>query len=143
MEKDISILTDEQQRAYLLRQKKFSFRRIGEELGISESDAQKAVRSAERRFREHEHYLKQLERENALIDFPLTRGELKEIVIGLGMLERDMTFQSTSNRAVMDWRGRTSTRFQRIRDLIVRAETALSTLPNENVEKTDTVENKK
>ena len=119
MEKDTGWFTDEQQRAYLLRQKKLSYRKIAEEMGISEYAAKKAVRLAERRLRE-EAYLQRMEYENQLMDFPVTRGELEEIRFSLEELEQNLAYRIGKEYTI-----RVYIRYERLCNLLKRAEIAL------------------
>lgn len=125
LEKDLSILTDEQRTAYQLRQQGLSFKEIGARMNTSASLATRRVRGAERRFREFEWYHDKQRRNDQPVDFPLTRGELEAIVSGLTLLERDMIQKIGGIGVRKDWRGHLSYEAQVVDNLLRRAQLLL------------------
>lgn len=123
MEKDLSILTEKQRIAYLLREQGLTYKSIGKKMGISASAAQQNVKGAEQRFYEYEKYHAQQERDKQPIDFPLTRGELNEILAAVRMLEWDLIRQSTNFRR--GWGERLTYRCQVVNALSKRIQIAL------------------
>lgn len=83
MEYDLSILTEKQRQAWELRQKGLSYRKIGEEMGISTNAATTHVHNAERRFRQWEKYNAIEQQNNEIVPVELTRGEVKLLVLAL------------------------------------------------------------
>lgn len=105
MEYDLSILTDKQRQAWELRQKGLSYRKIGEEMGISTNAATAHVHNAERRFREWERYNAIEEKNNEVVPVELTRGEIKLLVQALHSHEHRM-LQDANYNIRTDWKGR-------------------------------------
>ena len=117
----LSILTEQQLSAYLMWQEALPFSRIGAELGISEERARRKVWDARERIEEYTAYLTSLEANHIAVAFPLTRGELEEVLEGLYLLERDLT-RSAGKRAGRDWRKCVQDRLALVSALIERAE---------------------
>ena len=65
-----------------------TFVQIGNTLGISKNAARQHYQNALRRIREYEAYNRMIDHNNQPVDFPLTRGELKLIYIGLNELTK-------------------------------------------------------
>ena len=123
-EEKMSILTERQREAYLLRIEGMTYARIGRELNISTSAATQLVHHAERRFREYDRYMDARERNTIPVDFPITRGELLLALSGLYLLESEEELEC--NRITsQDWRARLSYKHKRIEDLIERIELAV------------------
>lgn len=103
--RDLSILTDRQRTAYLFRRQKMTYKKIGEEMGITTNAASELVRHAERRFREYDRYNDAKLRNNVLVDFPMTRGELIFVLSALRLLETDLQ-KGVLVQPKSDWVGR-------------------------------------
>lgn len=104
-EKDLSILTERQRTAYLLRLEKKTYTQIAIKMGITTSAVGQLIHHAERRFREYEKYNASLERNNISVDLPLTRGELIFILSGLRLLEAELE-KGVAKGLSYDWKGR-------------------------------------
>ncbi len=88
MENKFLLISEKQKEAYLLREQNLSFPQIAEQLGISPSAARERYRNALRGIRKCEAQAKAWERNNVPGSFPVTRGELLMIGVGLEMLTR-------------------------------------------------------
>lgn len=73
IKKDLSILTDKEKEAFLLRQQGLSLTEIGKKMGISYSAARADVRRAERRLRGNQKFIKQY---NQPVTLSLNYGEV-------------------------------------------------------------------
>lgn len=97
MEDFFRFFTERQKEVYRLREQKMTFVQIGNTLGISRSAARQHYQNALRRIREYEAYNRMKEHNNQLVDFPLTRGELKLIYLGLSELIKVKPYKVTAN----------------------------------------------
>ena len=97
MEDFFRFFTDRQKEVYRLREQKMTFVQIGNTLGISKNAARQHYQNALRRIREYEAYNRMIEHNNQLVDFPLTRGELKLIYIGLNELTKIKPYRVMAN----------------------------------------------
>ena len=122
--RDLSMLTDEQRRAYEMRAQKMTFLKIGEEMGISARSASALVREAEQRIREYEMFCRWKEKNAAPVDFPLTRGELELVLFGLQGVKMSM-LRDADRWDRGSWEGRLSYRYGMVQELIRRADAAL------------------
>ena len=85
MESDILQLSEKQKTALSLRQQGFSYRAIGERMGISESSASQCCKRAVRKMREYAYYTKKEAENQNPVTLTVTRGQLKIIVSALRM----------------------------------------------------------
>jgi hypothetical protein len=122
--RDLSILTKRQRAAYLLRQQKMTYKKIGEEMGITANAASELVRHAERRFREYDRYNDAKLRNNVLVDFPMTRGELIFVLSALHLLEADLQ-KGILDRPKSDWAGRLPYAYNLVKSLDERLQITL------------------
>lgn len=74
--------------------------------------------------REYEHYQSVQERNNEIVDFPITRGELRVIHEGLQRLEEDL-LKNAHFGAQTDWRDKLPYTALILRDLRARTEKEL------------------
>ncbi len=92
MENKFFFLTDKQTTAYTLRRKGLSYKAIGQAMdNITPSAARELVLNAQRGIRSYERHLKALEKNQDLLNFTLSRGEMKMVVCGLRMLRAHKT----------------------------------------------------
>lgn len=89
--------TERQKEVYKLREQKMTFVQIGNTLGISQNAARQHYLNALRRIREYEAYNRMVEHNNQPVDFPITRGELKLIYMGLNELTKVKPYKVTAN----------------------------------------------
>lgn len=89
--------TERQKEVYKLREQKMTFVQIGNTLGISQNAARQHYQNALRRIREYEAYNRMVEHNNQPVDFPITRGELKLIYMGLNELTKVKPYKVTAN----------------------------------------------
>lgn len=125
MEQDLSILTERQKTAFLLRQQGLTYEKIGRQMGISPAAAGRNVKLAERRFREYQRYHDGRLRNTVPVEFPLTRGELRRILEGLEILDADLANKAGAWNIRVDWMGRLPYEAQLVGDLMERAQMAL------------------
>lgn len=125
MVEELSILTEKQKRAYSLRQKGMTYQKIGEAMGISTPAATAHVKGAERRFREYKSYHDEQKSNDRPAPISLTYGELKLVVEGLGLLQKDMLRKVGGWNVHSDWKGRLPYEAQVLSDVYRRAQTAL------------------
>ena len=97
MEDFFRFFTERQKEVYKLREQKMTFAQIGNTLGISSNAARQHYQNALRRIREYEAYNRMVEHNNQPVDFPLTRGELKLIYMGLNELTKVKPYKVTAN----------------------------------------------
>ena len=97
MEDFFRFFTERQKEVYKLREQKMTFAQIGNTLGISSNAARQHYQNALRRIREYEAYNRMVEHNNQPVDFPLTRGELKRIYMGLNELTKVNPYKVTAN----------------------------------------------
>lgn len=133
-ERDLSILTDQQRKAYLLRQEGLTFQKVADAMGLKSLErARQLVNNAERRFREYDAYHAYKARNNEPVDFPLTRGELKIISEALTHMEiREMGKRHASQTS---WRDHAAYEFQILEALRDRLESVI--YPNRNERASD------
>lgn len=125
MEKELSILTEKQREAYLLRKEGKTYREIAEKLGCTPSAVRCRIHDAQTRLRQYEQYHAEQEQNNEPADFTLTNGELKAIVTALELLEMRMESKAGSGKLqVQDWRGRLPYEAKIVHDLLKRAREA-------------------
>lgn len=118
---DFSVFfTDRQKEVYKLREQKMTFVQIGNTLGISKNAARQHYQNALRRIREYEAYNRMIDHNNQPVDFPLTRGELKLIYIGLNELTKIKPYRVMAN-VRSNWEEKRSYERIIIDDLIDRA----------------------
>ena len=120
MEDFFRFFTDRQKEVYRLREQKMTFVQIGNTLGISKNAARQHYQNALRRIREYEAYNRMIEHNNQPVDFPLTRGELKLIYIGLNELTKIKPYRVMAN-VRSNWEEKRSYERIIIYDLIDRA----------------------
>lgn len=123
-EKNLSILTERQRTAYLLRLEKKTYKQIADEMGITTSAAGQLIHYAERRFRQYEKYNAALERNNVSVDFPVTRGELIFMLSGLRLLEAELEKGAVKGLSY-DWKGRLPYEHGCVKELSNRIQIAL------------------
>lgn len=97
-----------------------TFVQIGNTLGISKNAARQHYQNALRRIREYEAYNRMIDHNNQPVDFPLTRGELKLIYIGLNELTKIKPYRVMAN-VRSNWEAKRSYERIIIDDLIDRA----------------------
>ena len=124
MQENVSILTERQRQAYLLRQQGMTYRKIGEEMGISDGAASRLVRDAQRRLQNHEQFCRWQEKQNQPVDFPLTRGELALLLTGAREMRIDM-MRSAMRKKDGDLASRLPDEYPMLEQLILRVEQAL------------------
>lgn len=120
----LSILTDKQRQAYLLRKEGLTFTAIAERMGNTITAARQSCHGAERRLKEYECYQSAQERNLEVVDFPITRGELRVIHEGLQRLEKDLR-KNARPAAQTDWRDDLPYSALILRDLRARIEKEL------------------
>ena len=120
MEEFFRFFTDRQKEVYKLREQKMTFVQIGNTLGISKNAARQHYQNALRRNREYEAYNRMIDHNNQPVDFPLTRGELKLIYIGLNELTKIKPYRVMAN-VRSNWEEKRSYERIIIDDLIDRA----------------------
>lgn len=120
MEEFFRFFTDRQKEVYKLREQKMTFVQIGNTLGISKNAARQHYQNALRRIREYEAYNRMIDHNNQPVDFPLTRGELKLIYIGLNELTKIKPYRVMAN-VRSNWEEKRSYESIIIDDLIDRA----------------------
>lgn len=92
MSDEFLFLTEKQKTAYTLRQTGLSYKAIGQAMNhITPSAARELVLNAQRGIRSYERHLKALEKNQDLLNFTLSRGEMKMVVCGLRMLRAHKT----------------------------------------------------
>ena len=96
MEDFFRFFTERQKEVYRLREQKMTFVQIGNTLGISQNAARQHYQNALRRIREYEAYNRMIEHNNQPVDFPITRGELKLIYMGLNELTKVKPYKVTA-----------------------------------------------
>lgn len=125
MENNLSMLSEKQKEAYLLREQNLSFSKIAEKIGISPSSARGRYHAVLRRIQEYEHYNAVRERNNVPVTFPLTRGELQLIHEGLYLLTRSKPYLVYANVRLDPEEERKSYKRLLIDNMIERAEEVL------------------
>lgn len=123
-ERDMSILTDRQRTAYLLRLQKMTYKKIGERMGITPNAVSELIHHAERRFREYDRYNDARQRNNVIVDFPMTRGELLFTLSALRLLEAELE-KGIQYRPSSDWAGRLPYEHSVVRSLEERLQLTL------------------
>ena len=122
----LTFLTERQRTAYLLRAEDMTYRRIGQEMGITASTAREHVRNAERRIREYTRYQNYLERDRQRVDVLLTRGDLREILQGLQLLKCELGQEARKNhKADWKWKEELTDRYQMVSDLMEKIDMVL------------------
>ena len=125
MVEELSILTEKQKRAYSLRQKRMTYKKIGEAMGISTNAATAHVKAAERRFREYQLYHDKQKSHDRPVELPRTYGELELVMEGLGLLQKDMLNRIGGRNVRSDWKGRLPYEAQILSDVYRKAQAAL------------------
>jgi len=120
MENFFRFFTERQKEVYRLREQKMTFVQIGDTLGISQNAARQHYQNALRRIREYEAYNRMIEHNNQPVDFPITRGELKLIYMGLNELTKVKPYKVTAN-VRSNWEEQRSYKRIIIDDLMDRA----------------------
>lgn len=82
-ERDLSVLTERQRTAYMLKESGMSVKKIGEEMGITPSAVRQLLQYAERRLQQVDIMKQRIEENVVPVDFPLTRADLLVILSGL------------------------------------------------------------
>lgn len=116
-----AILTAKQKEVYLLRMEGMTFAEIGRKLGKSVNAVRENYRGVERRTRGYTAYQRAEMRNNEVVDFPMTRGELKVVCDGLRKLQEDAT-RNIHPSAQKDWRDRLPYSALVVKQLLERAE---------------------
>lgn len=104
----LQILTNKQREAYLLHKEGLSYSEIGRRLGKTANAVRQHCVAAERRIKEYEAYQRTETRNNEVVSFPLTRGELKILHEGLQKLEEDALKHTHFGSKGSDWRDKLS-----------------------------------
>lgn len=120
MEDFFRFFTERQKEVYRLREQKKTYDEISKTLGISRNAVYTHYHNALRRIREYEEYNQVKEQNNQPVDFPLTRGELKLIYMGLNELTHIKPYKITVNVRT-NWEEQKSYERLIIDDLIERA----------------------
>lgn len=131
MEDFFRFFTERQKEVYRLREQKMTFLQIGNVLGISQNAARQHYQNALRRIREYEAYNRMIEHNNQPIDFPLTRGELKLIYMGLNELTHIKPYKVMANVRA-SWEEQKSYERLIIDNLMDRAYEAIYKAPRRN-----------
>lgn len=105
MDKDLSILTDNQRKAWLLRTQGMSYKRIADDMGISAYMARMQVQNAQRRFYQYQNFCREKVQNEEIITIELSKGELRVIVDGLRSVQ-DALVKKAHMNVKTDWRGR-------------------------------------
>lgn len=84
---DLSILTEKQRTAYLIRKQGLTYKQIAEKMGGTANTAAQHVRNAERKLRESQRYQRIRQQNRMPMTFPLSREDLLLIEAGLDLLE--------------------------------------------------------
>lgn len=90
MEENLSILTEKQKTAYLLRQEGMTYKAIAEKMGVTSDTASQHVKTAERRFREYERLQAQERWGKEEVSITITRIELEAVMWSLKWIEDKM-----------------------------------------------------
>lgn len=125
MERDLSILSEKQKIAYLLRKQGYTYKQIAEKMGVCPNTANEYVKRAEARFLQYEQYHDERRKNDQPISFPLTRGELGEMISGLFLLEHDLVRRHGGWNIRTDWRGCLPYEIQIVKALLNRAQRTL------------------
>lgn len=125
MEQDRSFLTEKQQTALLLREEGLSFQKIAERMGVTANAARQHVRRGEQRLREYARYHDVRQQNDQPVDFPLTRGELKAVLLGLTLLKEETLRTAGANSAGPNREERLPYELQVIDGLLDRVQAAL------------------
>lgn len=120
----LSILTEKQRQAYLLRKEGLTYTAIAKRMGNTATAARQSCHGAERRLEEYEQYQSAQERNNEIVNFPITRGELRVIHEGLQWLEKDLR-KNVRFAAQTDWHDRLPYTALILCDLLARVEKEL------------------
>ncbi|NBI11524.1 hypothetical protein D1641_16160 [Colidextribacter sp. OB.20] len=123
-EKRLSILSDCQREVWELYEQGKNKSQIAKLLGKSYSVVAEHIRSAERRFREYDHYCAVEERNKERAFLSLTRGEVKIIIKALALYERELE-QDITRRTGDDWIGKLPYECQIVADLYDKAQTVI------------------
>lgn len=122
--RDLSILTERQQTAYMLKESGMKVKQIAEEMGITENAVRRHLQQVERRFQQFDAAQKMREENNVPVEFPLTRADLLVILSGLQSYTAEMMNRITKN-SKSDWVGKLPPEYLLAEDLLARIETNL------------------
>lgn len=126
---DISVLTERQRMAYTLRQQGLTYAKVGEAMGISSSGAERNIKAAERRLRECAAYHAWQKRNDEPAELPLTRGELRLVLRGLQMVEKEIGKSVNAWNCRTGWKGRLPYEARILAGVLRRAHTTLYGTP--------------
>ena len=126
---DVSVLTERQRMAYTLRRQGLTYAKVGEAMGISSSGAERNIKAAERRLRECAAYHAWQKRNDEPAELPLTRGELRLVLCGLQMVEKEIGKAVTAGNCRPDWKGHLPYEARILAGGLRRAHTALYGAP--------------
>lgn len=120
---DLSVLTEKQRQAFLMKQKGLTFAQMGKEMGTTAHSARQLFMNAERRLKAHEEYVDQLAKDSEKIELPITIGELKIIIEALEMLHFQRRPWAKDNSK--DWIARKQHQFLLLDGLLQRFQNML------------------
>ena len=123
-EPDLSILTEKQRIAYLLRIQGLSYKQIAVKLNVTVSTATQNVHLAERRLREFKRDERIHIQNQMPVTFPLTRNELLLIEAGLDLMKENLC-KGVTRRSDTDWQGKLPYKYQFVEALHKRAQMIL------------------
>lgn len=119
--RDLSMLTERQQTAYMLKESGMKVKQIAEEMGITENAVRRHLQQVERRFQQFDAAQKMREENNVPVEFPLTRADLLVILSGLQSYTAEMMNRITKN-SKSDWVGKLPPEYLLAEDLLARIE---------------------
>ena len=126
---DVSVLTERQRMAYTLRQQGLTYAKVGEAMGISSSGAERNIKAAERLLRECAAYHAWQKKNDEPAELPLTRGELRLVLRGLQMVEKEIARPVNARNCRIGWKDRLPYETRILAGVLRRAHTALYGAP--------------
>lgn len=124
LEQKLSVLSKKQRTAYILREQGLTYREAAKIMGISSNAVRQHIYNAGRRLREYEQFHAVKTNNELPVEFPMTRGELKIIVMGLRYIHQKLSHVAPS-RINTDWLGLLPYEHQLAEQVLNRAESAL------------------
>lgn len=124
MEQNLSILTEKQKTAYLLRQEGLTYKAVAEKMGISSSAASQHIKTAERRFREYEHLQAREKWKKEEVSIEITRIELEAVIWCLKWIEDRLTQRGGPHKNP-DWREQLPFAIEPVNELFYKVQEAI------------------
>lgn len=103
--RDLSILTEKQRQAYVLRQNGETFQQIAKIMNITTNAARQHCIGADRRFKEYERYNAEKEKNSMPLNLNITFGDLEFILRALEHFQRYIEGRVGRN-VKTDWMGK-------------------------------------